>query len=209
RVTLNSKTKRYEIGNVVAVNESLVGVSNDAYTNAVAKKNLELAVRAGTELHRDVNPKWREIAAKMYVPASDSALLWFPLEMTFSNAQTRAAIKNMLAHRRLGAMMGTEFYPILAAQLGDRQLIGKLLTPFYAPYLRAPFNVIAETPDNKNINFITGAGAFLQQFIFGYSGMRLDEKGLERKYQPILPPGITHMTLRNFTVRGQLKTFTY
>jgi trehalose/maltose hydrolase-like predicted phosphorylase len=69
--------------------------------------------------------------------------------------------------------------------------------------------VIAETPENHNTNFITGAGAFLQQFVFGYSGLRLTNNGLEQKFNPVLPPGVQKLTLKNITVRGQRKTLVF
>lgn len=212
RVSYNAKQKRYEIGNVVAVKESLIGVKNDAWTNAIAKRNLELADAAAGLVHEKANPKWQQIADAMYVPDSDSALLWFPLDLPHSRAQTENAIESMMGwiHRgETGAMMGGEFYPILAAQLGERALIGQLLGPLSTAYLRPPFQVIAETPQNRNTNFITGAGAFLQQFVFGYSGLRLTEKGLEQKFTPVLPPGVQKLTLKNISVRGQRKTLVF
>ncbi len=60
-----------------------------------------------------------------------------------------------------------------------------------------------QTPSNSNTNFVTGAGAFLQQFLFGYTGMRLTEEGLVRKYPSILPAGVTRLILKNLTVRGR------
>lgn len=212
RVSYNPKQKRYEIGKVVAVDESLIGVNNDAWTNAVAKKNLEIAATIARAVHRQANPKWEEIARAMYIPESDSALLWFPLDMHFAPERTQRAVESVLSWIRrgeTGAMMGVEFYPILAAELGNRQLIGQMLGPLSTPYLRPPFQVIAETPRNRNTNFITGAGAFLQQFVFGYSGLRLTENGLEQKFRPVLPPGIQTMTLRNITVRGKRQTLVF
>jgi hypothetical protein len=67
-------------------------------------------------------------------------------------------------------------------------------------YLRPPFNVLAETHTNNSVNFITGAGSFLQQVIFGYTGLRLTEEGLIEKYQPMLPENVKKLTLKNFTV---------
>ncbi len=212
RVSYNAKQKRYEIGKVVAVNESLIGVNNDAWTNAIAKKNLELAAAAAQAIHQQENPKWEEIAKALYIPQSDSSLLWFPLEMRFSAEQTRYAIRSILRsiyQRESGAMMGGEFYPILAAEMGNRELIGQMLGPLSTPYLRPPFQVVAETPRNRNTNFITGAGAFLQQFVFGYSGLRLTDNGLEQKFRPVLPPGIEKMTLKNITVRGKRQTLVF
>jgi trehalose/maltose hydrolase-like predicted phosphorylase len=212
RVKFNAQRDRYEIPNVVAVKESDIGVSNDAYTNAVAKINLELAIAAAGELKQAVHPQWREIAAKMYVPESDSPLLWYSLDLPYAPQKVRAALERILPEaqrHRTGAMMGTEYYPILAAQIGDRSLTGQLLGPLVFPYLRPPFQAIAETPDNQNVNFITGAGAFLQQFVFGYTGLRLGRNGLEPKFEPVLPPGIQKLTLQNITVRNTRKTLVF
>ncbi|MGE5806729.1 MAG: hypothetical protein ACM34M_13130, partial [Ignavibacteria bacterium] len=70
-------------------------------------------------------------------------------------------------------------------------------------YLRPPFNALAETHTNNSINFITGAGSFLQQVIFGYTGLRLNEDGLIQKYKPMLPRKVKSLTLKNFTVNNK------
>jgi protein-glucosylgalactosylhydroxylysine glucosidase len=44
RVTYNKDKDRYEIHGVVSVDESKIGVTDDPYTNAAAKKNLEIAI---------------------------------------------------------------------------------------------------------------------------------------------------------------------
>ena len=84
--------------------------------------------------------------------------------------------------------------------------MGEMLGPLSTAYLRPPFQVIAETPDNRNTNFITGAGAFLQQFVFGYSGLRLTQNGLEKRFDSVLPPQVQKLTLRNIVVRGKRVT---
>ncbi len=212
RVSFNAKLRRYEIGKVVAENESLIGVSNDAWTNAVARENLKLAMDAARAAHQRPNPRWQKISDSLYVPESDSPLLWFPLALPFTPLEARRTLNSALrfVHSgQTGAMMGGEFYPILAAEAGDRQLVGELLDPLSTPYLRLPFQVIAETPRNQNTNFITGAGAFLQQFLFGYSGLRLTDSGLEQKFHPLLPPGIDTLTLRNISIHGKRETLVF
>ena len=42
------------------------------------------------------------------------------------------------------------------------------------------------------VNFITGAGGFLQTIIYGYGGFRLKSSGLA--FNPSLPPNVTKMT---------------
>ncbi|MFZ0590722.1 MAG: hypothetical protein WAM39_09580 [Bryobacteraceae bacterium] len=212
RVSFNAKLRRYEIGKVVAENESLIGVSNDAWTNAIARENLELAIAAARATHQTPNPTWQKISGTLYLPESDSPLLWFPLALPFTPLETRHILDSALRYIRsgeTGAMMGGEFYPILAAEVGNRQLVGQLLDPLSRPYLRPPFQVIAETPSNQNTNFITGAGAFLQQFVFGYSGLRLTDRGLEQKFHPLLPPNINTLTLRNIAIRGKRQTLVF
>jgi trehalose/maltose hydrolase-like predicted phosphorylase len=63
--------------------------------------------------------------------------------------------------------------------------------------------VLSERPVNDAVNFVTGAGAFLQQVIFGYSGLRFDDTGLRPAFKPLLPSGIERLVLRNFSVGGR------
>ena len=44
------------------------------------------------------------------------------------------------------------------------------------------------------VNFITGAGGFLQAVIYGYGGFRL--KDSELSFNPTLPPNVNEMTIR-------------
>merc|ERR1712129_197026 len=44
--------------------------------------------------------------------------------------------------------------------------------------IQQPFNVWTETPTGGAVNFITGAGGFLQSVIFGTSGMRIQRDHL-------------------------------
>jgi trehalose/maltose hydrolase-like predicted phosphorylase len=55
---------------------------------------------------------------------------------------------------------------------------------------------------NAAIDFLTGAGGFLQQVIYGYTGLRLGDDGVSRAFPPLLPSGITRLELRDFHIRG-------
>ncbi len=102
-----------------------------------------------------------------------------------------------------GAMMGSTLLSVDAAELGDRALVDSLLRRSYQPHLRGPFLMLSETPRNDAVNFVTGAGGFLQQVIFGYTGLRFGEDGLEEAFEPVLPSRLESLTLRNFTARGR------
>jgi len=133
-------------------------------------------------------------------------LLAYPLALPMSERAKRndldAAIGRLLKEGA-GAMMTTTLYPAIAAELGDRALVDTLLPLSYRGHLRPPFLALAETPTNQAVNFLTGAGGFLQQVVFGYTGLRFDESGLRAAFRPVLPSRITRLVLRNVAVRGR------
>jgi trehalose/maltose hydrolase-like predicted phosphorylase len=212
RVTYNQAKDRFEIHGVVSVDESKIGVADDPYTNAAAKKNLDLAIQAARVLGRIPNPKWGAISRKLYLPRQDLVLIDYPLGFPLSLADKRAIVDNALNQatgRQAGVMMEVEFQPIPAVELGNRSVLQRLLEKTYAGYLRPPFDVPAETPSNNNISFLTGAGAFLQQFIFGYTGLRFSpEAGLSRKFTPLLPGNIKQLVVAGISIRGRRTTVT-
>jgi trehalose/maltose hydrolase-like predicted phosphorylase len=225
RATYNQTRDRYDIRNVVSVDEGLIGIANDVYTNAVAKRNLEIATAASKLLRQTGNPLWARTAAKLYVPydsaggyhptyegapdstrGSVSPLLSYPLEIPMSERAKRTDLAHALqqfAKRGGGAMMTTTLYPVIAAELGERSVVDTLPLHTYQPHLRGPFMVLAETPRNNAVNFLTGAGGFLQQVIYGYTGLRLQESGLTPKFKPLLPSRIKRLVLRNIQIRGK------
>ena len=71
--------------------------------------------------------------------------------------------------------MGITLLSVGAAELGDRRLVDSLLPYSYRNHLKGPFLLPSETPTNNAVSFLTGAGGFLQQVIFGYTGLRLGE----------------------------------
>ncbi|HEU4642076.1 MAG TPA: hypothetical protein VFS44_06430 [Gemmatimonadaceae bacterium] len=225
RATHDTTHDRYDIRNVVSVDEGMIGIENDAYTNAVARRNLMIAADASRRLGVRADPRWREIAAKLYIPYDSAAgyhptyegapdttigsvvpLLAFPLGVPMSERAKRtdlhAAVKQLFVEGG-GAMMTETLYPVIAAELGERALVDSLLPLTYRPHLRGPFQLLAETPTNDAVDFVTGAGGFLQQILFGYTGLRLTDRGLERAYPPMLPSTIRRLTLRDVPLRGK------
>src|SRR5207247_875728 len=109
----------------------------------------------------------------------------------------------LLLKQGSGAMMTTTLYPAIAAELGDRALVDTLLPLSYRDHLRPPFYALAETPTNQAVHFLTGAGGFLQQIVFGWSGLRLGDEGLRQAFRPMLPARHTRLLLRNVASRGR------
>ena len=67
-------------------------------------------------------------------------------------------------------------------------------------FLKPPFNVRSETVLNNTTHILATSAGFLQNFLFGFSGLRITDAGLTRQYPP-LP--WKQVTLRNLTFRGQ------
>ncbi|MGQ9581643.1 MAG: hypothetical protein ACUVT8_11980, partial [Armatimonadota bacterium] len=114
---------RYEIWQVVPPDESAELVNNSVYTNAIAKLNLEIAGRAATILGERHNPKWQEIAGKIYISfdsvrrrfiafdgygkgrfgssyrakQADAELLIYPLQFRFAQTDMTEIYRNTLA----------------------------------------------------------------------------------------------------------------
>jgi protein-glucosylgalactosylhydroxylysine glucosidase len=65
--------------------------------------------------------------------------------------------------------------------------------------VQPPFNVWTETPGGGTVNFITGAGGFLQSVLFGTSGMRLAADHLS--FAPP-PPNATGSAASKFTIHS-------
>ncbi len=50
---------------------------------------------------------------------------------------------------------------------------------------------------------VTGAGGFLQQAIFGWTGLRLRTNGFAEEFQPMLPRNAKKLILQNIGVGGK------
>ncbi len=225
RATFNAAKQRYDITHIVSVDEGLIGIGNDTYTNAVARKNLQLATLASSRVGRAPDTLWARVAAGLYIPY-DSAdqyhptyegapeakrgsvvpLLAFPLGLPMSDTTKRNDIQSairLMIREGGGAMMTETLYPVIAAELGERALVDTLLPLSYRGHVRPPFYALAETPRNDAVNFLTGAGGFLQQVVYGYTGLRLTDDGLRPVYRPVLPSAVRRLVLRHVSVRGK------
>ena len=67
-------------------------------------------------------------------------------------------------------------------ELGEQDKGNSFFNRSYAPYVREPFKIWTEVQSGVGaVNFITGAGGFLQALISGYAGIRIHPDSLEIK----------------------------
>jgi trehalose/maltose hydrolase-like predicted phosphorylase len=101
--------------------------------------------------------------------------------------------------------MGLAPTSIAAATLGDSAAASEWFQRnITANVLKPPFNVRTETAGNNTGYFLTAAAGLLQNIVYGFSGLRVEQDGLVEAYPPMLPPQWTALTLRHITFRGKL-----
>jgi trehalose/maltose hydrolase-like predicted phosphorylase len=230
RASWNAQQRRYEIVHVTSVAESYNDVPNDTFTNVSAQKALRIAAAAAALVGERPDPHWAEVAAKLYIPFSQSeqrhldfdasvpreplegstlGLLSYPsLDLQMSQKVRRNDYDYIMISVRQGHHephgMGMAPASIAAAAAGDTaSAVAWLQRNFSSGLIKPPFNVRTETTTNNTGYFVTASGGFLQNLLYGFSGLRVAEKGLVEAYPAILPAEWKSMTLKDVTIRGE------
>jgi len=231
RATYDAARHRYDIPHVTSVSESHNDIPVDTFTNVEAARALEIARAAATALGMTADPRWGRIARGLYIPvaASGAHHLPFapevaaqghgPLPLLFLPSLDVRMSQRLLEGDYAYAVRGTPPGPVArfsmapmpltvaAAEAGHAAAAGKWLKLYVTGgTLKPPFNVRTETAANEVGPFLTGTGGFLQSLIYGLTGLRLREDGLEPAYPAALPPGWQSLTLRGIEVRGRRMT---
>jgi trehalose/maltose hydrolase-like predicted phosphorylase len=231
RATYNRDKRRYDILHVTSVDEDYNDVPNDTFTNASVRKALRIAMAAAAVVGEAPDPHWTDILEHLYIPFSaaeqhhidfdetvphnmdswaGSALpmLSYPsLDLPMTNQVRRNnyayAMRPIMESRRDPNSMGLAPISIAAATIGDATAATAWFERnFSRGTLKPPFNVRTETPHNNAGYFATASGGFVQNLVYGFSGLRIDETGLTDAYPPLLPVKWQSMTLRNIAFRG-------
>jgi protein-glucosylgalactosylhydroxylysine glucosidase len=71
------------------------------------------------------------------------------------------------------------------------------------PFLKPPFNVRSETPQNDSTYLLASSGGFIQALVYGLTGLRVEEAGLIEKFAPTLPASLSYLKLVNLEFRGK------
>ena len=232
RVTFDRARDRYEILHVTSPDEAYTDVDNDAFTNAVAQQNLINATAAAKlVVGATPDPVWATIARKMYLPFSDNEQryldfdankphdkqTWMGSALPFlaypalDYTMTPKVRRNVFdyAERSLKELtpdanaMLLSILAIHAATLGDEAASIKWLRRNQEGFFKPPFNVRSETARNNTTYILATVSGFLQNFLYGYSGLRITDAGLAEKYPPLLPRGWKSLTLKNIAFRGE------
>ncbi len=231
RVTLNQAMNRYEIHHVTSPDEAYDDVPNDSFTNAAARKALEIAVAAAAKVGVPPDPQWRRIARHMYIPFSEkerrhldfdasvphdkvtwmgSSLSWlaYPnLDLPMTSEVRRNDFAFQLEELKVHGNDPNEMMMVMlavhAAELGEGNVAGQWIDRNLVGFLKPPFNVRSETVSNNAGYILATSAGFVQSFVYGLSGLRINNQGLSESYAPVLPDGWKSVTLKNVSFRGR------
>jgi trehalose/maltose hydrolase-like predicted phosphorylase len=231
RVLYDKEHDRYEIHHVTSPDEAYNDVPNDSFTNGAARKALEIATRAATIVGEKPDPKWSEFANKMFIPFDEkqqrhldfdasvphdkitwmgSSLAWLmypnldlPMSPTVRRNDFDFQLQELKVHGDDPNEMMMVMLAVGAAETGDAESAGAWIERNLVGFLKAPFNVRTETAANNAGYILATSAGFVQSFVYGLTGLRIDDKGLDAAYAPVLPPKWNAVTLKNVSFRGK------
>lgn len=231
RVTYDKTADRYEIMHVTSPDEAYDDVPNDSFTNAAARKALQIAIEAARTVGEPADPQWSQIAGKMYIPFLDkeqrhldfdqsvphdkitwmgSSLVWlmYPnLDLPMSETVRRNDFDFQLHELKVHGDDPNEMMMVMlavgASELGDAKTAGGWIERNLVGFLKPPFNVRTETVANNAGYILATSSGFLQSMIYGLTGLRIDDKGLDAAYAPVLPPNWKSLTLKRVNFQGK------
>ena len=231
RVTYDKAHDRYEIHHVTSPDEAYDDVPNDSFSNAAARKALQIATKVAKLVGEAPDPQWATIATKMYIPfdqknqrhldfdasvphdkitwmGSSLAWLMYPnLDLPMSPQVRRNDFAFQLHELKVHGDDPNEMMMVMlavgAAELGDGKAAGEWIRRNLVGFLKPPFNVRTETVANNAGYLLASSAGFVQSFVYGLSGLRIEDDGLAEAYAPVLPPGWKSLTLKRVTFRGK------
>ncbi len=225
RATLGSDGK-YHINGVTGPDEENPNVNDEVYTNVGAMSTLQDAVAAAQVLGIAAPASWSTIAAGLVVPVNralnmhpefsgygdqlvkqaDVTLLQYPWGYTMPPKLALGDIDFYVPRTDPGGPSMSDAVNLIDnAALGTPGCASYVYTErSYQPFIRDVFHQFSETRTGGAFTFMTGIGGFLQEFLYGYSGMRWRANGVQ--LNPSLNGQIGGIVLHDLQWQG--RTFT-
>jgi trehalose/maltose hydrolase-like predicted phosphorylase len=223
----------YEIRASMGIAEREEPVDNAAFSNMAAVVALGDAIRCGERLGRQVDPRWRAIAAGMVVPrhgdvvvshdgyrkteekgaTPDPLMAIWPFGFALDPDVEQATLRFYLdqADAYIGSPMLSALFGAWAARTGDRALSLKLLDEGYAQFESGRFGQILEyRPDRfpeqpRAGPFFANMGGFLSGLLLGFPRLEPGEGDPEAwaRAPVVLPAGWEAIEVDRLWVRGR------
>ena len=202
---------------------ALLGETPSANWSSVAERLYLPIVRVkapgfmeGTPVH----PEYQGYDQKKrpHINQADVALLQYPLGLRTNkrvfpsllnskNPDNQLAVNDLLFWQPKSDNQvfytGDSAYSIAWLEMGNRTAADSQFDLAFTHMDLKHFNVFMEKNygDGGNLNFITGAGGYLQNFVNGYAGLRYTKEGITLR--PVVPPhAATSLKLRGLSLAG-------
>ena len=218
----------YHIDGVTGPDEDNPDVKDEVYTNVAAKTTLQDAAQAARVLGLAVPTDWTRIASGIVVPEdsalgiqpefsgydgglikqADVTLLEYPWGYTMPSPVAESNI-NYYASRTdpSGPSMSDAVNAIDTSALGAPGCASFVYTQrSEKPFIRDVFDQFSETRTGGVLTFMTGIGGFLQEFIYGYSGLRWNAQAVQ--LSPSLTSQLDGIVLHGLSWHGRRFTVT-
>lgn len=212
------------IDGVTGPDEENPNVDNEVYTNAAAATVLRDATEAAHILGKPAPASWAVIAAHLVVPVgssprinpefagyggqmvkqADATLLEYPLQFDIPKTVAQADLDYYVPRTDpAGPSMSDAINSIDTAALDSPGCASFVYTErSVAPFIHDSFDQFSETKSGGVLTFMTGIGGFLQEFLYGYSGLRWNTRAVD--LAPTLTRPLTGIVLHDVSWHGRL-----
>jgi trehalose/maltose hydrolase-like predicted phosphorylase len=213
----------FHIDHVTGPDEENPNVNDEAYTNVAAKTVLEDATAASKIVGAPAPASWSKIAAGLVVPVdqklgihpefagyggqlvkqADVTLMQYPWRFPMPKSVAKADLNYYVPRDDPeGPSMTDAVSMIDTASLGVPGCSSYVFTRrSYEPFIKDPFDQFSETRTGGAFTFMTGIGGFLQEFLYGYSGLRWESNAVA--LDPSLTSQLPGVVLHQLHWRGR------
>jgi trehalose/maltose hydrolase-like predicted phosphorylase len=213
----------YHIEGVTGPDEENADVDDEAYTNAAAKMILGDATDAARVLGTHAPASWAHISSHLVVPEdpatgivpefagyngglvkqADVTMLQYPWDYSLPAGVAQDDINYYVPRTDpSGPSMSDAIDSIGTSAIGTPGCASFVFTQrSVQPYIRDSFDQFSETKTGGAFTFMTGIGGFLQEFLYGYSGLRFHSNAVE--VSPLLTGQIGGIVLHDLSWHGR------
>jgi trehalose/maltose hydrolase-like predicted phosphorylase len=213
----------FHIDHVTGPDEENPNVNDEAYTNVAAKTVLEDATAAAKVVGAPAPASWSKIATGLVVPVdtklgihpefagyggqlvkqADVTLMQYPWRFPMPKSVAKGDLNYYVPRSDPeGPSMTDAVSMIDTAALGVPGCSSYVFTRrSYEPFIKDPFDQFSETRTGGAFTFMTGIGGFLQEFLYGYSGLRWEPNAVA--LDPSLTSQLPGVVLHQLHWRGR------
>lgn len=219
-----NKPGAYQILNVMGPDEYHDNVNDDAYTDAAAQETLQIAAQAAKITGNGADSNWSSVVSGLgqdipfdsanqrylqydgftstTVKQADVTMMQYPWNVPMTPTVARNDLDYYAPITDINAPSMTDSINAIdsAALTGSRCDSYTYLQRSVNPFIRAPFDQFSEQRGGGAFTFTTGTGGFLQEFEYGFTGLRWNQSAVQ--LDPNLPPQLPGLDLSGLQWHG-------